>query len=82
MGSAMRHNRYHRQRPETGLERKLVRELALRQAPARLQILPKVLCLLDGSNNGSVNGLLVARLCLGEGLHLLGLALREELSLS
>ena len=58
-----------------------MRELTLRQAPACLKVFRKVLGLLDGSDNSGVDGLLVSGFGFGEGLLLLGLALREELLL-
>lgn len=62
-------------------ENQLMRELSLGQAPTRLEVLAERLGLLHGSDNGSINRLLVSRLRLGERLLLLGLALREELLL-
>ena len=58
-----------------------MRELALRQAERRLNVLRQVLRLLHSSDDGRVDRLLVRRLRLGEGSLLLGLALREELLL-
>ena len=62
------------------LEGELVRELTLREAEARLDVLLKVLRLLDRSDNGSINRLLVCGLRLRE-RSLLRLALLEELLL-
>ena len=59
-----------------------MRELALREAEGRLDVLLKVLGLLDGSDDSTINRLLVSRLGLGERSLLLGLALREELLFS
>ena len=56
-------------------------ELALGKAEARLDVLLKVLGLLDGSNDSRIDRLLVRGLGLREGSLLLGLALREELLL-
>ena len=58
-----------------------MRELALREAEGRLDVLLKVLGLLDGSDDSTIDRLLVSRLGLGERSLLLGLALREELLL-
>ena len=58
-----------------------MRELALREAESRLDVLLKVLGLLDGSDDSTIDRLLVSRLGLGERSLLLGLALREELLL-
>jgi hypothetical protein len=63
------------------LEDELVRELALRQPPARLEVLGEVLRLRNGGDDGLVDLLLVRRLRLGERLLCLGLAVREELLL-
>lgn len=52
-----------------------MRELALRQAEARLQVLLEKLGLLDRADDGAINALLVARLGLGVRLLLLGNAL-------
>ena len=57
-----------------------MRELALRQTERSLDVLRQVLGLLDSSDDGGVNGLLVCCLRLRE-LSLLRLALREELLL-
>lgn len=51
-----------------------MRELALREAEGRLDVLVEVLGLLDSSDDGGINCLLVCRLGLGEG-SLRGLAL-------
>ena len=56
-------------------------ELALRQAPARPEVLREVLGLLDRGNDSRVDGLLVGSLGLRERLLRLGLALGEELFL-
>ena len=48
------------------LEGELVRELTLREAEARLDVLLKLLCLLDCSGNGSINCLLVCGVRLRE----------------
>ena len=56
-------------------------ELALRQAPARPEVLVEVFRLLDGGDDCGVDRLLVSSLGLGEGLLRLGLALSEELLL-
>ena len=56
-----------------------MRELALRETPARLEVLGEALLLLHGSNDSSVNGLLIGGLGFGECSLLLRLALCEEL---
>lgn len=58
-----------------------MRELPLRQTPARLEIFDKVLRLLDRRKDGLVNLLLVGGLGFGESLLGLGLATLEELCL-
>ena len=57
-------------------------ELALGKAEARLDVLLKVLGLLDSSDDSRIDRLLVRGLGLREGSLLLGLALREELLFS
>lgn len=58
-----------------------MRELALRQAPARLEVFGKILGLLDRGNDTVVNLLLVRGLRFRQRLLCFGLALLEELSL-
>ena len=58
-----------------------MRELALQQTPARLQVLREVLGLLDRGNDRRVDGLLVGGPGLRVRLLRLGLALSEELLL-
>lgn len=55
--------------------------LALRETPRCLEVFGEVLGLLDALDHSLVDVLLVGRLGFGEGLLLLGLALREELLL-
>ena len=59
----------------------LVRELALRQAPARLEVFFEVGGLLDASKDGGIDSLLLRGLGLWERLLLLRLAVGEELLL-
>ena len=65
----------------TLLELQLVGVLAVRQAESGLQVLGQVLLLLDSSDNGFVDSLLVGSFRFGEWILLLGLTLSEELFL-
>lgn len=60
------------------LELELVESVTLGKTPRRLQVLGKVLNLLDGSDKSGINGLLLSLLLLGE--RLLLLAFTEEFS--
>lgn len=59
-----------------------MRELTLRQTPARLQVRRKILLLLDRLEDSLVDLLLIRRLGFRESLLRLRLALREELGLA
>ena len=63
------------------LEDKLMRELALRQTPASLEVLGEVVSLFDGGQDSSVDSLLIGCLGFGDGLLGFGLAILEELLL-
>ena len=58
-----------------------MRELALGKAPRALEVLGEIFGLLDGSDDGRVNSLLVGNLGRSERLLSLGLALLKELLL-
>ena len=59
-----------------------MRELALRQAPGRPEVLRQALLLLHSSSDSGINSLLVRGLALGERLLRFGLAVCKELLLS